>query len=115
MEHTWQCSSRETGAGSIPMSRNLNPLPARDAGRLMCLPVSAFPVVVSLSTTLSPHTCLAGSHYDYFCSYRIGKSRGYKSGELDKFGEGQTLLVGGKEVEVYSLTILKTMMLRTLF
>jgi hypothetical protein len=32
---------------------------------------------------------------------RIGKTRGYKAGELAKFSEGQTLLIGGKEVEVY--------------
>ena len=31
---------------------------------------------------------------------RIGKARGYKAGELSKFTEGQTLLIGGKEIEV---------------
>ena len=30
----------------------------------------------------------------------IGKARGYKPGELAKFSEGQTLLIGGKEVEI---------------
>ena len=32
---------------------------------------------------------------------RIGRARGYKAEELAKFTVGQTLLIGGKEVEVW--------------
>ena len=43
-------------------------------------------------------------------SFRIGKGRGYKANELTTFSEGQTLCVGGKQVEV-SLTFFVPIML----
>ena len=37
--------------------------------------------------------------------FRIGKSSGYKSGELSTLKEDETLFVGGKEIQViHSLT-----------
>ena len=46
-------------------------------------------------------------HWQYLFS-RIGKSSGYKTSELQTLGEGHTLAIGGKEIEViqfYTTTV----------
>lgn len=34
------------------------------------------------------------------CNFRIGKGTGYKSSELETLKEDETLVIGGKEIQV---------------